>query len=144
MTTERDIQNAIRLAASEAGFTLWRNNVGQGWAGDATRLPDGSVLIRNPRPLHAGLCVGSSDLIGLRPLLIGAEHIGSIVAQFTGIEVKTARGRVSGKQRTFLDFVARRGGLAVVARSAEDLKGLPGAANTRGAITQRSTAEIIE
>ena len=99
--SERAIQNEILLSASEAGWTLWRNNVGVGWQGQYTRLPDGSILIQDPRPLHAGLCVGSSDLIGWRPLLIGPEHVGTTIAQFTGIEVKTKRGRESIAQANF-------------------------------------------
>lgn len=142
--SESRIQAEIRLAASAAGLTLWRNNVGTGWAGEVSRLPDGSVLIRNPRPIQAGLCKGSSDLIGLRPILITANHVGTTLAQFVGLEVKAARGRVTAQQQTFLDFVVRCGGLAAVVRAADELKGLTGAANTREAITQRSESEIIE
>lgn len=119
--SEKAIQNDILLAASGRGLTLWRQNVGQGWAGDAQHLKDGSVLIRNPRPLHAGLCKGSADLIGLRALEITAEMVGDTIAQFVAIEVKSPSGRVSQAQQTFLNFVARVGGIAVVARSPEDL-----------------------
>ena len=122
--SERAIQNEILLAASAAGWTLFRNNVGQGWTGDATHLPDGSVLIRNARPLHAGLCTGSSDLIGWRPLLIGPEHLGQVVAQFAGVEVKTARGKESPAQVTFRRVVNEAGGLALVARGPVDLDGV--------------------
>jgi hypothetical protein len=121
VTRERDLQNTIRLAASEAGLTLWRNNVGTGWAGDATRLPDGSVLIRNPRPLHAGLCVGSSDLIGYRPLVITPEHLGTTLAQFAAIEIKADRGRERPEQRHFREVVTAAGGFAIVARSAGEI-----------------------
>lgn len=122
--TERAIQNEVLLAASAQGYTLFRNNVGVGWQGDATRLTDGSVLIRNPRPLHAGLCVGSSDLIGWRPILVGPEHLGATIAQFVGVEVKTPRGRESTAQRTFRRVVSTAGGLALVARGPGDLDGV--------------------
>lgn len=122
--TERAIQNEILLAASAAGWTLFRNNVGVGWAGEASHFPDGSVLIRNPRPLHAGLCTGSCDLIGWRPLLIGTEHLGTTVAQFVGVEVKTSKGRESKAQRTFSRVVNEAGGLALVARGPGDLPGV--------------------
>jgi hypothetical protein len=118
---ERDLQNDIRLAASEAGLVLWRNNVGTGWTGDAARLADGSVLIRHARPLHAGLCVGSSDLIGYRPVVVTAAMVGTTLAQFAAIEVKTARGRERPEQRHFRTVVTAAGGLAVVARSAGDV-----------------------
>ena len=122
--SERAIQNEVLLAASAAGWTLWRNNVGVGWQGDATRLADGSILIRNPRPLHAGLCTGSSDLIGWRPILIGPEHLGATIAQFVGVEVKTARGKESKPQATFRRVVTAAGGLALVARGPGDLPGV--------------------
>ena len=121
--SERAIQNEILLAASAGGYTLFRNNVGQGWQGDATRLADGSILIRNPRQLHAGLCTGSSDLIGWRPILIGPEHLGSTIAQFVGVEVKAPKGRESKPQATFRRVVTEAGGLALVARGPGDLPG---------------------
>lgn len=121
MTSESSIQVAVRLAASERGYTLWRNNVGLGWTGDWRRQPDGSILIRNPRPLHAGLCEGSSDLVGFLPVVITPEKVGRTVAVFTAIEVKSARGRPSVPQRNFLDVVSTNGGVATVAHSVEDL-----------------------
>jgi hypothetical protein len=122
--SEKAIQNAVLLAASHAGFTLWRNNTGQTWAGEATRLKDGSVLIRNPRPLHVGLCKGSADLIGLRPVVVTAEMLGQTLAQFTAIEVKTPQGKLSEPQARFLAFIESSGGLALVARSARDIEGI--------------------
>jgi hypothetical protein len=122
--SERAIQNEVLLATSAQGWTLFRNNVGVGWQGDATRLADGSILIRNPRPLHAGLCVGSSDLIGWRPILVGPEHLGTVVAQFVGVEVKTPKGRESKPQATFRRVVTEAGGLALVARGPGDLDGV--------------------
>ncbi|CRI67076.1 VRR-NUC domain protein [Thiocapsa sp. KS1] len=119
--SEKAIQNAIMLAASQAGMTTWRNNTGQAWAGDATRLKDGSVLIRNPRPLHAGLCKGSSDLIGIRPVVVTSEMIGQTLAQFAAVEVKTPKGKLTEHQQKFLAFVESRGGLAIVARSPDDI-----------------------
>lgn len=119
--SEHAIQNAVRLAASAAGLTLFRNNVGLGWAGDCTRLPDGSILIRNARPFHAGLCLGSSDLIGWRPVVVTAEMVGETLAQFAAVEVKAPRGRLSTDQRRFLTRAREAGAYAIVARSAEDL-----------------------
>ena len=120
--SERRIQSEIMLAASDAGLTLWRNNVGQGWTGKAQRLADGSVLIRDPRPLHAGLCKGSSDLIGLKPIVVTEEMVGHTIAQFSAVEVKSKRGRVTADQQRFLDFVNSVGGLPIVARGVGDLE----------------------
>lgn len=116
------------LALSKAGVTVWRNNVAQAWVGDAhrvssattVRLQPGDVVIRNARPLHAGLCRGSADLIGLQPVVVGAEHIGMTFGRFVAPEVKTGTGRVSADQRNFIDHVNQRGGAAGVVRSASD------------------------
>lgn len=119
--SERRIQSEVLLAAADAGLTLWRNNTGQAWAGEAERLPDGSVLIRDPRPLHAGLCKGSSDLIGLRRVTITPEMVGETLAQFVALEVKSPRGRLTQEQSRFIGFVDQAGGLARVVRCAGDL-----------------------
>lgn len=121
--SERRIQSEILLAAGPAGLTLYRNNVGTGWAGKVQRLQDGAVLIRDPRPLHAGLCKGSSDIIGLRPVVVTPDMVGQTIAQFTAIEVKQPGSYPSKEQRHFLEFVQSKGGLAIVARSVADLEG---------------------
>lgn len=131
LPSESRILSEVRLAAGEYGLTLWRNNVAQAWTGEAHKITrtglakvgPGDVVIRNARPLHAGLCKGSSDLIGLKPMVITEADIGRTVAQFAALEVKSKTGRVSPAQRTFLDFVERAGGLAQVVRSASDLGG---------------------
>jgi hypothetical protein len=124
MARESIVQRTVMLAASAAGWTTWRNNTGQAWAGDSSRLPGGSILIRNPRPLHAGLCKGSSDLIGLRPVTVTAAMVGQILAQFVALEVKGPRGRITQEQKRFLEFIRTKGGLAILARSAEDIEGV--------------------
>mgnify|MGYP003346965149 FL=1 len=106
---EADIQNLILMALSDAGCKVWRQNVGVGWTGDATRLNDGSVLIRNPRPLHAGLCRGSSDIIGI-----------TTEGRFLAVEVKTQHGRVTPEQENFIARIGQQGGVSGVCRSVED------------------------
>jgi hypothetical protein len=64
-----------------------------------------------------GLCKGSSDLIGLRQVLIGPEHLGQTLAVFTAIEVKAPGGRLREEQRSFLALVERFGGYGGVAKS---------------------------
>ncbi|WP_366654462.1 VRR-NUC domain-containing protein [Fodinicurvata sp. EGI_FJ10296] len=81
----------------------------------------GDALIRNARPLHAGLCVGSPDLVGWRAVTITPEMVGAQIAQFTGIEVKTGRQRPTRAQRQFLDTLQRFGGFALVVREGDDL-----------------------
>lgn len=128
--SERAIQNEVLLALADLGITGWRNNVGTGWAGKKSTkiyqsgvvsVEPGDVVVRDARPLHAGLCKGSSDLIGLRQIVITPEMVGQTIAQFTALEVKQPGKYPTPEQRHFLAFVAERGGLARVVRSAGDL-----------------------
>jgi len=117
--SEHKLQAEIRNALT--GHCLaFRANVGQGWTGNAKMLPDGSILIRNPRPFSSGLPAGFSDLFGLAPTIITAEHIGQTFGRFFAAEVKTPTGRTSDKQRNFLAAVERNGGAAGIVRSAGD------------------------
>lgn len=117
--SEHRIQNEIRNAL--AGQCLaFRVNVGQGWTGDATRLPDGSVLIRNARPFSTGLPPGFSDLFGLAPVIITPDMLGRTLGRFVALEVKTGTGRASEKQANFLRAINNNGGLAAVVRSPAD------------------------
>ena len=123
--TESELLQRIRLALGRT-VTLFRNNVGQAWIGEIHRRGQ-EMWIHNPRPLQAGLCRGSADLIGWRRVTVTPEMVGSNIAVFTAIEVKTPRGRVSEEQQAFIDALAADGGIAVVARSVDDaLAGVEG------------------
>ena len=105
---ESNILKKIRLALTTlGGVVTFRNNVGTATA------PDGSVI-------RFGLTVGSSDLIGWRVTEITPEMVGSRVAVFTAIEVKTERGKITPAQLQFLTAVEKSGGVAVLARSETD------------------------
>jgi len=110
---ERVIQSEVLLALSAAGHTVFRQNVGQGWAGKIVKqwTANGKryITIEDPRPLRAGLCSGSSDVIGWT-----AE------GRFLAAEVKSQTGRVSADQARFIAAVNRHGGLAGVVRSAAE------------------------
>ena len=105
--SEQHIQQEIRLALRRGPARLWRNNTGT--------LPD-----RQGRPVQFGLCKGSSDLIGLRTITIGPEHVGQTMAVFAAVEVKSAKGRATPEQQAFIDTVQGMGGLAGIARSVDD------------------------
>lgn len=119
--SEAKVQNEIRLALGR-DVVLFRQNVGRGWTGNATTLPDGSVHIRNPRILHAGLCKGSSDLIGWRSITITPEMVGETVAVFSAVEVKGPKGRPTPEQVTFISNVINSGGFACVAKTIEEAR----------------------
>ena len=88
--------NDCRVAMSKAGGMVWRNNTG------ALKDPKGRLV-------RFGLCVGSSDIIGIAPDGV-----------FVAVECKTDRGRVTDQQERFIANVRRQGGRAGVARSADE------------------------
>jgi hypothetical protein len=117
---EGNLMRRLMLALSGKA-TIFRNNVGIGWTGRIVRNRDGSITIYEPRPLHAGLCEGSSDLIGWTSRTVMPEMVGKKIAIFTAVEVKTTTGRTSEAQRNFLQAIETAGGIAVVARGETDL-----------------------
>lgn len=125
MTKEHDLQNEIRLHVSKARLgTLFRANVGQGWAGKVQRMhltPDtNTILLVNPRPFSTGLPVGFPDLFGFVPVTITPDMVGQEIAVFAAVEVKQKTGRVSAKQRDMMAFLQKHGARAGVARSVDD------------------------
>jgi hypothetical protein len=129
--TEAELQRRVRLL-SRGPARLFRNNVAQAWSGSATRitaanaftigqtLRPGDVVVRQARPLHAGLATGSGDLIGWRSTLIQPEHVGQKIAQFVSLELKTARGRATPEQRAWAQVVSDHGGIGAIVRSVEE------------------------
>ena len=127
--SEHRIQNEIRLAISGKA-TLFRNNVAQAWVGEVYRpnsiqtvtVSPADVVIRNARILHAGLCEGSSDLIGWRSLTITPEMVGQTVAVFASLEVKSKTGRATAGQKNFCARVTEAGGFAGIVKSPDEAK----------------------
>ena len=104
--SEHEIQQQIRLACGRGPVRLWRNNTG-------------ALVDQQGRFVRFGLCKGSSDLIGLRSLEITPEMVGTRIAQFVAIEVKTATGAIRPEQVRFLRLVQQLGGVAAICRSIE-------------------------
>jgi hypothetical protein len=106
---ETEIQQRIRLAlGTTPHLRLFRNQVGQ--------LPDP----RTGRPVQFGLARGSADLIGWRTITITPDMVGTRLAVFTSIEVKTPTGHLTPQQHAWLGTVRTAGGIAGVARSVRD------------------------
>lgn len=108
--TEGDLQRAIMLAVSNGACRLFRNSVGE------VQDP------RSGRYIRYGLCVGSSDLIGWRTVTVTPDMVGTELAVFVALEVKTPRGRVTPEQATFVQAVTDAGGIGRIVRSVEDAK----------------------
>jgi hypothetical protein len=97
----------IRLALAQIpGVILFRNAIGH----DSRAHVDYGIM--NP---------GGPDTIGWVTQKVG-ERADVDMAQFLGIEVKTATGVVSDEQRQRIHTIRAAGGLAGIARSVEDAK----------------------
>jgi hypothetical protein len=104
--SEHEIQQRIRLACGRGPVRLWRNNTG-------------ALVDQQGRFVRFGLCKGSSDLIGLRSVVVTPEMVGQRIAQFVALEIKAPQGVVSPEQQAFLRLVQELGGVASVCRSIE-------------------------
>lgn len=109
MNPETALMHSIMLALSDAGCLVWRNNVGKAWHGVPLMRAGRQVTLANADLFPYGLCVGSSDLIGIAP-----------DGRFLAVEVKTAKGRISKEQVTFMTAVQQAGGIAGIARSTDE------------------------
>jgi len=117
--SEHATQNDIRNALADDGF-IFRANVGTAWASnDISKLPDGALLLRNPRPFSTGLPPGFADLFGFVPVRITADMVGKDVAMFVALECKSSRGKAREAQERFVDAVNTAGGRAGFARDVD-------------------------
>lgn len=119
MTEEHRIQNSIRNALA-GECLLFRANVGRAWTGDIHRLPNGDILIKNPRPFDSGLPPGFGDLFGLVPRIITAADVGTTLGVYVAADVKSAKGKATDKQAAYLRAVNHHGGVAGIWRTVED------------------------
>jgi len=122
MTSESDIQQLIRIRASELGMRIWRNNVGAG------RLENGAFmrwgLANDSAQLNT--VIKSADLIGIKPVLITADMVGQTIGQFVSLEVKhsTWKNRNTEREKAQIkwrDLILSLGGVAQIINNPEDL-----------------------
>lgn len=107
---------------------LFRNNIGNAWIGKSVKFTKrqtvtvnpGDVLVQQGRFFNAGLCVGSSDLIGLKSVTVTPNMIGKKLAVFVAVEAKTKHGKPSTEQLNFINMVNSLGGIAFIAKSDDE------------------------
>lgn len=119
--SETPLIDATLLTGSAKGWRLFRQNTGVGWVGKLRSKKAGTVILDNARVLHAGLCVGSSDVIGLRPVVITADMVGQTIGQFVAAEIKTPGVPVTKEQAGFIEMVKRLNGHARIVRDVADI-----------------------
>ena len=126
--TEADLMRQIMIDVSATGARAFRNNVARGVVGDVewprtvrrVVVQAGDAVVRNARVLHAGLCEGSSDVIGVVPVTIRQEHVGLTLGLFLALEVKSESGRPTPAQTNFVAMVDKLGGLGGIVRSSDE------------------------
>lgn len=114
----------IRLDAAQNYIELWRNNVGV-------------LKNENGVPVRYGLCnesadmnreIKSSDYIGIQPVYITPEMVGTIVGVFVAVETKETdwtfkpSDKRAVAQSKFHDIVRKAGGRAGFARTVEEFR----------------------
>ena len=112
---EHELQKRIQVALSGAGCVVFRTNVGKGLlirrAQIIKRYDNGTALVAGTfNYFDSGLPVGHPDLYGFR------KKDGKVFY----IEVKTASGVISEKQKKFHDMLHKNGIIHGVARNVED------------------------
>ena len=128
--SESELSKRIALAISNTGRAVsWRNNVGVGIAISAKGALFGRIreavialVLRmggKASVVKYGLCVGSSDRIGIVTVTITPEMVGRDVGIFCAWEVKD-KSKPSDEQINFINAVRSAGGIAAVVRSPDE------------------------
>lgn len=111
--SEAAVQNQYRFKAAQEGAVLWRNNVG------ALLRPDGVPvrfgLANESKQMNAKW--KSGDLIGIRPVKITSNMVGTTLGRFVSAEVKESGWKYTGTvreraQQNWIDLVVSLGGEA--------------------------------
>lgn len=116
--SEAYVQSEVRLEAAQKGVFLMRNNVGA-CTDQHGRLIRYGLANESPKQNER---LKSSDLVGIRPVLVTPAHVGSTIGQFVARECKRRdwNGPRAGDDREqaqlrFLNLITAAGGDAAFA-----------------------------
>ena len=109
--TEATALKECRLDAARHGAILWRNNVGACVDERGNHIRYG--IANESRQMNKN--IKSSDLIGMQPVLVIPEMVGTVIGQFVAREVKKPGWQYTGTEREvaqcrFLELVISKGG----------------------------------
>lgn len=120
---ESEIAEEIQAEASKYNITLFRNNSGafKDSRGILVRYGLGNISKK------FNSVIKSSDYIGFTEMTVTPDMVGSKVAIFTALEIKTLDWKYSGTEREvaqlkFIDLVNKKGGIASFVNSIESFK----------------------
>lgn len=114
MTPEAKLQAEVRFRASQLGWRLWRNNVGVAYTREGKYTCRYGIANDSP---GVNSRLKSSDLIGIRPVLITPDHVGQVIGQFASGECKRPGWRYTGTPREvaqlrWIELIIKLGGWA--------------------------------
>lgn len=126
MISEAEIQQLIQMEGPKWHNILLRNNSGAltDQDGRLVRYGLGNISKKKNDSFK------SSDLVGVRSLVITEDMVGMMMAQFAAIEVKregwkrNLKDKRENAQQNFIDWVRQRGGVAGFASSVEEYKAI--------------------
>jgi hypothetical protein len=111
-STESGVSKRVRLESVREGTMLWRNNVGayQDERGVWVRYG----LANESKQMNQR--IKSSDLIGIKPVLISPDMVGQTIGQFVAVETKKPGWSFSGTAREnaqlkFIEMIIAKGGI---------------------------------
>lgn len=93
--SETAAQAKVRIDASKKGWRVFRNNVGA--LKDERGIPVRYGLANDSPTVNKR--IKSGDLIGLRPVFITPQMVGTVIGQFVSIEVKKPGWHYTGTGR---------------------------------------------
>lgn len=123
---EAEVQGEIQVVGPEHHTILMRNNSGalKDVTGRLVRYGLGNISKKQNDMIK------SSDLIGVKTLVITEEMVGKMIGVITAVEVKEEGWTYHEKdpreraQKAFINFIKLRGGMAGFAQSVQDFKNL--------------------
>ena len=123
--SESEVQQLVQIEGPAYHCILMRNNVG------ALKDANGRIVrygLNNNSPTQNAVSK-SSDLIGIKTIVVTQEMVGKTVGILTAIEVKKEGWKYKATKReiaqlNFLEWVKKRGGIAGFVSSVEGFKSI--------------------